>query len=85
VEIVHSKLVTVAYFKQILASMREISDEAPAPGTLPMAAVGLGAAPTEVSSAQEAVQRQLDGGGLLCTWLGHRAVPLYRLGVLSRA
>jgi hypothetical protein len=80
-----------AYFKRSLASMWEIFSEAPTPGTLLAAAVGLGAAPMEVSSAWEAVQRQLDGGGLLCMYVagkkfsvGHRAVPFDKLGVLSR-
>jgi hypothetical protein len=58
---VHSELAMVAYFKQSLASMREISGEAPALGSLLAVVVGLGAAPMEVSSAREAVQRQLDG------------------------
>jgi hypothetical protein len=53
-----------------LASIRVIFDEVPAPRTLLVAAVGLGAALTEVSSALEAVKRRLDGGGLLCTWWG---------------
>jgi hypothetical protein len=89
-ETVHSELAMVAYFKQSLASMREISGEAPALGSLLAVVVGLGAAPMEVSSAREAVQRQLDGSGLLCMYvagekfsMGHRPVPFDRLGVLS--
>jgi hypothetical protein len=35
-----------------------------------MVAVGLRAAHMKVSSVREAVQRRLDGSGLLCTWLG---------------
>jgi hypothetical protein len=62
--------VTAAYFRRSLASIRVIFDEAPAPGTLLVAAVGLRAALTEVSSALEGVKRRLDGGGLLCTWWG---------------
>jgi hypothetical protein len=88
---VHSELATAAYFKRSLASMREIFNEAPALGPLLAAAVGLGAAPMEVSSTREMVQRRLDGGGLLCMYVarekfsvGHRAVPSDRLGVLSR-
>jgi hypothetical protein len=71
--------------------MREIFSEAPAPGTLLTAAVGLRAAPMEVSLVWEAVQRRPDGSGLLYMYVvGEKfsvilwAVPLDRLGVLSR-
>jgi hypothetical protein len=49
--------------------MRAISSEAPSLGTLPAMAVGLGAAPTEVSSAREAVQTWVHGGGSLCMYV----------------
>jgi hypothetical protein len=79
-----------AYFAS-LERVRGRSSKAPTLGTLPAVEVGLREAPTGVSSAWEAMQRWLDGGGFLCTWRGKSSPWVIRrclfigLGILSHA
>jgi hypothetical protein len=79
-----------AYFAS-LARVRGPSSKALTLGTLPAVEVGLGEAPTGVSSAWEAMQRWLDGGGFLCTWRGKSSPWVIRrclfigLGVIPRS